>query len=506
MSHAEPLTRIHQLLARQAGSQPDAICLYEEGGGILTYAQLWQRARDAADWLAAAGVRPGHRVLMVGENCAAMIATLFGCGIIGAWPVGVNARLSAREIAAISAHAQPEVTLYTSGISAAAAAHAEAAAAQPAEAAAWGAGVHARRADAPTLPETGAPAAEVATVIYTSGTTGAPKGVMVPHRGLLHFAGVSAASRRLTPRDIGYAALPLSHIFGIATVLMATLHAGASLVLRSRFDPEDAFKALAHPGVSILQGVPTMFNRMLAAAPPRAELRAPALRYLYTGGAALDPTLKRDAERYFGIAMHHGYGITEYAGSMFITDIDAPPADCSAGYAVDGVQLRIGRPDADAPRPGEHGDILIRGPGVMLGYYRDPAQTAQALLPGGWLNTGDIGYLDDRGALYIAGRSKDLIIRSGFNVYPIEVEAVINAFPGVRLSAVVGRPTEDHNEEVIAFVEPLAGARLDTHLLMLHLRAQLAPYKRPAQIHCIDTIPTTVSGKILKQPLKERLA
>ena len=203
---------------------------------------------------------------------------------------------------------------------------------------------------------------------------------------------------------------------------------------------------------------------------------------------------------------HHGYGITEYAGSMFITDIDAPPADCSAGYAVDGVQLRIGSPDSDTPRPGERGDILISGPGVMLGYYRDPAQTAQALLPGGWLDTGDIGYLDDRGALYIAGRSKDLIIRSGFNVYPIEVEAVINAFPGVRLSAVVGRPTADHNEEVIAFVEPLAGARLDTHLLMLHLRAQLAPYKRPAQIHCIDTIPTTVSGKILKQPLKERLA
>lgn len=506
MSHSEPLARIHQLLARQAGSQPDAICLYEEGGGILTYAQLWQRAEDAARWLAAAGVKPGHRVLMVGENCAAMIAALFGCGIIGAWPVGVNARLSAREIAAISAHAQPEITLYTSGASGAAAAHADAAGAQPADAAAWGPGVRERRADSPTQPETGAPAAEVATLIYTSGTTGAPKGVMVPHRGLLHFAGVSAASRRLTPQDIGYAALPLSHIFGIATVLMATLHAGASLVLRSRFDPEDAFKALAHPGVSILQGVPTMFNRMLAAAPPRAELRAPALRYLYTGGAALDPTLKRDAERYFGIAMHHGYGITEYAGSMFITDIDAPPADCSAGYAVDGVQLRIGSPDADTPRAGERGDILIRGPGVMLGYYRDPAQTAQALLPGGWLNTGDIGYLDDRGALYIAGRSKDLIIRSGFNVYPIEVEAVINAFPGVRLSAVVGRPTEDHNEEVIAFVEPLAGARLDTHLLMLHLRAQLAPYKRPAQIHCIDTIPTTVSGKILKQPLKERLA
>lgn len=506
MSQAEPLTRIHEVLALQARQRPDAICLYEEGGATLTYAQLWRRVQDAAGWLQAQGVRPGHRVMMVGENCTAMIAALFGCGVAGAWPVGVNARLSEREVDSIRQHAQPEMLLYTTGVSTAAAAHAAAAGAVDADPAAWGPGVQAARAPVPTQAETGELAAQVATVIYTSGTTGSPKGVLVPHRGLLHFARVSAASRRLTPRDIGYAALPMSHIFGIATVLMATLHAGASLVLRSRFDAEDAFQALAQPGVSILQGVPTMFSRMLAVAPPRAELRAPALRYVYTGGAALDPTLKRDAERYFGLPMHHGYGITEYAGSMFITDIDAPRDDCAAGYAVDGVELRIGAPEAGAPQPGDRGDILIRGPGVMLGYYRDPEQTAQALLPGGWLNTGDIGFVDASGALFIAGRSKDLIIRSGFNVYPIEVESVINAFPGVRLSAVVGRNTADHNEEVIAFVEPLPGATIDTKLLMLHLRAQLAPYKRPARIIPIETIPTTVSGKILKQPLKERLA
>ncbi len=505
MSHAESITRIHDVLALQARRQPDAICLYEEGGGTLTYGQLWQRVQDTADWLRGQGVQPGHRVMMVGENCTAMIATLFGCGVAGAWPVGVNARLSAREVENIRHHAQPELVLFTSGVSTAAAAHAAAAGASDADAAVWGPGIAAARAPSATQAETGDLAGEVATVIYTSGTTGAPKGVMVPHRGLVHFARVSAASRRLTPHDIGYAALPMSHIFGIATVLMATLHAGASLVLRSRFDPQDVFKALAHPGVSILQGVPTMFSRLMAAAPPRAALRAPALRYLYTGGAALDPTQKRDAERYFGVPMHHGYGITEYAGSMFITDIDAPRDDCSAGHAVEGVELRIGSPDV-FPEPGTRGDLLIRGPGVMLGYYRDPDQTAQALLPGGWLNTGDIGYLDASGALFIAGRSKDLIIRSGFNVYPIEVESVINAFPGVRLSAVVGRDTDDHNEEVIAFVEPLPGATIDTNLLMLHLRAQLAPYKRPARIIPIETIPTTVSGKILKQPLKERLA
>jgi len=506
MLQAASLTRIHHLLAQQAGLRPDAVFLHEEGGGTLSYAQFWQRAQGVARWLETQGVQPGHRVMMVGENCGAMIAALFGCSLAGAWPVSVNARLSAREIENIRQHAQPEATLYTTGVSPSARAHAETAGASDAPAAVWGPGVQAVLADAPTAPETAGHASEVATLIYTSGTTGAPKGVMVPHRGLLHFARVSAASRRLTPHDIGYAALPMSHIFGIATVLMATVHAGASLVLRSRFDPEDAFKALACPGVSILQGVPTMFSRMMAAAPPKTALRAPALRYVYTGGAALDPTLKRDVERYFGVPMHHGYGITEYAGSMFITDMDAPRADCSAGCAVDGVELRIGTPDGGAPAPGQRGDILIRGPGVMLGYYRDPAQTAQALLPGGWLHTGDIGYVDASGALFISGRSKDLIIRSGFNVYPIEVESVINAFPGVRLSAVVGRSTADQNEEVIAFVEPLPGASLDLRLLMLHLRAQLAPYKRPAQIIPIDTIPTTVSGKILKQPLKERLA
>ncbi|MNQ53562.1 Long-chain-fatty-acid--CoA ligase [compost metagenome] len=506
MSHAESHTRIHDVLASQARRQPGAICLYEEGGGTLSYAQLWQRVQDVAGWLRDQGVHPGHRVMMVGENCSAMIAALFGCSLAGAWPVGVNARLSARETDTIRQHAQPELLLYTTGISPSAAAHADAAGAADADPAVWGPGVQAVRASRPTQAEAGELAAEVATVIYTSGTTGAPKGVMVPHRGLLHFARVSAESRRLAPHDIGYAALPMSHIFGIATVLMATLHAGASLVLRSRFDAADAFKALEHPGVSILQGVPTMFSRMMAVAPPRAELRAPALRYLYTGGAALDPTLKRDAQRYFGVPMHHGYGITEYAGSMFVTDIDAPRDDCSAGHAVDGVEIRIGSPDAGVPVPGERGGILIRGPGVMLGYYHSPEQTAQALLPGGWLDTGDIGFVDAGGALFISGRSKDLIIRSGFNVYPIEVESVINAFPGVRLSAVVGRGTADQNEEVIAFVEPLPGATIDINLLMLHLRAQLAPYKRPARIVPIDTIPTTVSGKILKQPLKERLA
>jgi acyl-CoA synthetase (AMP-forming)/AMP-acid ligase II len=141
----------------------------------------------------------------------------------------------------------------------------------------------------------------------------------------------------------------------------------------------------------------------------------------------------------------------------------------------------------------------------MRGYFRNPEQTAEALLPGGWLNTGDLGFLGEDGALFIVGRTKDLIIRSGFNVYPIEVESVINAFPGVRQSAVVGRPAADGNEEVIAFIETQPGAKLDLAALEAYLRESLAPYKRPAQIRAIETIPTTASGKLLKQPLRAML-
>lgn len=505
MTPTPSFTRIHELLQHQALRAPDAVFLYEENGATLSYGQMWHRVEQASQWLTEQGVRAGDRVAVTGENCALMIQALFACSLIKAWPVMLNARLSSREIEVILGHAQPVITLFTSHISAAAAGHARASGAQAVDETIWGHGNHWTRARSAPNEETADRVNQVATVIYTSGTTGAPKGVMVPHRGLLHFARVSATSRHLEPSDIGYAALPMSHIFGIATVLMATIQGGASLILRSKYEPQDVLRALRSPGISVLQGVPTMFTRLLAAAANEPS-DAPRLRYVYTGGAALDPTLKRDVERFFGLPMHHGYGITEYAGSMFITDINAPRQDCATGYAVDGVALRLGSPSAAAPSPGERGDIFIRGPGVMLGYYRDPVQTAKALLPGGWLSTGDIGLIDESGALFIAGRTKDLIIRSGFNVYPAEVEAVINAFPGIRLSAVVGRLEADQNEQVVAYIEAQPGVSIDIDALHAHLKTELAPYKRPAHIIPIDTLPMTVSGKILKQPLREKLA
>lgn len=504
MNPLPSFSAIHDVPAYWAAEQPEAVCLYDTSG-IVRYGELWQRVSAMAQWLDTQGVDAGDRVLVAAENCAEAVALLFACSVRGAWPIVVNARLSPRELAVIAEHAQPALRFYTVNVSDAARAHADTAAAQAVPLADFSGLRYTRAAHAPAR-ETGEHQRAVAALIYTSGTTGSPKGVMVSHRGLLHFARVSAESRSLGPDDVAFAALPLSHIFGLATVLMATLYAGASLYLRPRFDTDDVFAALADPGVTMLQGVPTMFNRILATAPERSALRAPRLRYVYTGGAPLDPSLKRDVETYFGLPLHHGYGITEYAGSLFVTREQTPRQDCSAGYAVDDVELHIGALDSPAQAPGERGDIHVRGPGVMLGYYRNPEQTALAIQPGGWLATGDIGYLAEDGALFLVGRSKDLIIRSGFNVYPIEVESVINAFPGVRQSAVLGRPEPDGNEAVVAFIEALPGQTVDHAALATYLREHLAPYKRPAQFLDVESIPTTLSGKIQKQPLRSHLA
>jgi acyl-CoA synthetase (AMP-forming)/AMP-acid ligase II len=256
----------------------------------------------------------------------------------------------------------------------------------------------------------------------------------------------------------------------------------------------------------MLQGVPTMYTRILAhVRETGAQVHAPHLRYVYTGGAPLDSQLKRDVEQLFGQPIHHGYGLTEYAGSLFITRMDAPRTDTSSGYVVDGAELRVVDVEGRDASRGQVGELWIRGPGLMRGYYRAPELTAEVMKPGGWYATGDLGRLDADGALFLVGRTKDLVIHSGFNVYPLEVEAVINTHPAVRLSAVVGRPTADGNEDVVAFVEAKHGARLDVAALREYLRERLAPYKRPAEIRVLDAIPTTASGKLLKAPLRELL-
>jgi long-chain acyl-CoA synthetase len=496
----EEIARISDIPRYWSNATPDAPALFEHGTPI-SYADLWQSIEQACRLLKQRGVQAGDRVMIVSENSCAQIALLFAVGELQAWPVIVNARLSARELEAIRTHCTPRLQVFTIAVSPDARAHAEHYHAPEIDTEMGPLCLSAT--DTTTVPESAETAAPVAALIYTSGTTGMPKGVMISHHGLLHFARVSSTSRNMGPIDVAHGVLPISHIFGLGTVLLATMYAGASLYVEPRFNPEQTLHALAAHDISILQGVPIMFTRLLAHIKEKGgPVHAPRLRYVYTGGAPLDPTLKREVEAVFGQPLHHGYGMTEYAGSLFITRIDRPRSDTSAGEIVAGAELRIVDEHGKDLPVGSPGEIWVRGPGTMLGYYRAPEVTAAALLPGGWLNTGDIGRVDADGALFIVGRTKDLIIRSGFNVYPIEVESVINSFPGVRLSAVVGRDTADRNEEVVAFVEKVPGAALDLDALHLYLKDRLSPYKRPAAIIELPAIPATASGKLLKRDLK----
>ncbi|WP_265921157.1 class I adenylate-forming enzyme family protein [Cupriavidus nantongensis] len=501
-----PLTRISDIPRHWAAHTPGHVAVIEEDRST-TYAQLWAGIGDAQRYLQAQGVGTGDRVLVVAENCLAVITLVFALAELGAWPVVVNARLSEREIEVIRAHCQPRLMLFTHAASPDALRHGVRYRAREIAPAGLGP-LMASAVDATATREPEALAHEVAALVYTSGTTGQPKGVMVTHRGLLHFAEVTVASRRMQPDDCAYAVMPISHVFGLGTLLVSTLHAGASLYLCARFNAADLTAAIRDGAITLLQGVPAMFSRILAhVRATGAPLQpSPRLRYLYTGGGPLDPTLKRDVEAVFGQPLHHGYGMTEYAGSMFVTRMDRPRADCAAGEIVPGADLQVVGPDGKPVPPGQPGELWIRGPGVMRGYYRAPELTAEALRPGGWLNTGDIGRLDDEGALFIVGRTKDLIIRSGFTVYPIEVESVLNTHPSVRVSAVIGQPAADGNEEVIAFVELREGERFDAPALQDYLVGRLSPYKRPERIVRVAAMPTTASGKLLKHQLRQSLA
>ena len=439
------------ILRRGAGAAPALV----DAGVTWTYAALRAEVARQAALLVAAGVRPGDRVMVVSENCAAQVALLFAIASVNAWIVNVNARLAPAELASIEAHCGARVVVT---IAAGVATHGA---------------VHAH-----CVPE---PDRAIAALIYTTGTTGAPKGVLLTHANLLFVAQASSTLRGVVASDRAYGVLPVSHVYGFTSVLLGTLYAGACVVLEARFTPAALLAAL--PRLTILQGVPAMYARLLEAC-PEARI-ASSLRFIYAGGSPLDPDLKLRVERAFGLPLHNGYGLTETAPTISQTRLDAPRSDSSVGFAIPGVEVKLA---------GAASELWVRGPNVMRGYYKgEPAVDVD-----GWFNTGDMARIDPDGAIFITGRTRELIIRGGFNVYPLEVETAINAHPGVALSAVVGRPLADGEEEVVAYVQPRAGCAPDLHDW---LSARLAPYKRPARIVLMAALPAAPNGKVLKHRL-----
>ena len=514
--------RISAIVRAQAARAPDAPALCEDGRS-WSYAQLALEIDVHATLLRQLGVRAGDRVMVVGENCVAQVALIFAAAELDAWSVNVNARLSSFEVDNIARHSGARRVLYTVACSPEARQHAVACGAASVHGALTAGTLTDGTLTAGTLTaatlmagplndtcavEPVAPGNEqVAALVYTTGTTGDAKGVMLTHRNLLFIASVSSALRGLSPADRAYGVLPISHVYGLASVMLGTLCAGACLVLAPRFSSDAMLRAITDDALTILQGVPAMYARLLELIGAQASSAplASQLRFIYAGGSPLDSTLKQQVEQRFGLALHNGYGMTETSPTVSQTRLDAPRADTSVGTPIPGVDVRIvhaGGADDVNVAPGETGELWVRGPNLMKGYYRAPAQTEACMRPGGWLNTGDLARQGPDGALFIVGRTKELIIRSGFNVYPQEVEAALNAHPGVRQSAVVGRAVAGGNEEVVAFVELDADHRPSVQQLRDYLAQQLSPYKRPSEIVVMATLPAEATGKILKGRLK----
>lgn len=483
------MQRIHELLSCGA---PDHRAIRDHDGQDYTYQEVQALVDTAAARLTAHGVRPGDRVMVLSENCVTYLVAVMALSRLDAWVVLVNARLTAPEVDRLAEVSGARCVIFTPEASAPARAHAERLEAQSLGALACGDLLVSPLADTAPEPVEAGPE-QVAALIYTSGTVGEPKGVMLTHGNLLFMCGCASDLRRITPQDITLAVIPGTHIFGLTSVVLSALAKGSQLIAMPRFDPDKVLSAL-EDGVTILPAVPQIFAALLKRLRD-CEVSRPlhSLRFLYAGGAPLDLGLKQRAEEAFGQPLHNGYGQTEASPGIATTRIDSPRRDSSVGLAVPGAEVRIHAPDAQGV-----GELWARGPNVMKGYYNNPEATAQALTSDGWLRTGDLARQDPDGALHIVGRLKELIVHSGFNVYPPEVEAVLTAHPAVTLAAVVGRARAG-NEDVMAFVTTHAPVTEDA--LRDWVRARAAAYKVPLRIVIAEALPQAATGKILKSKL-----
>lgn len=492
--------RVEGFLADQVAAHPNAAALGDSTGVEWSFADLDAASDALAEILSASGVQANDRVLLLSENCAAAVGVLFACWKLDAVVIPVNARQTDAELDRILAHAKPAAVLMTSEVSESAAKHAKRFGATKV------AGVFGKLHLANPMPSFPDPDLhDVAVLLYTTGTTGDPKGVMLTH-GNLRFGGMASSNlRKMKTGDVIYGVLPLTHVFGLVSVVTAASFAGVKVQQEARFSAQALYAAVMD-GVTILPAVPQMHALVMQYAKEQglAALNSPSLRYVSSGGAPLDPAWKRKAEQFYGLPLQNGFGMTETSSGASATNNVLGSSDISVGPKTPGSEIRIDDQAIGGNGAGE-GEVLVRGPHVMKGYYRNPIETAKALDADGWLRTGDLGKIDAQGHLHILGRSKELIIHGGFNVYPPEVEAALNDHPRVIQSAVIGRMVEG-DEQVLAFVQIAQGDDLAEKTLSEFVRQRLVGYKRPSRIILGTSLPAAPTGKILKHKLMDAFA
>lgn len=503
-TQASDLTNI--LLPWVAARPDDPALLTPPGDSrvTLTWSRLLGETAAARDRFIADGLSPGDRIILVAPSCPEFMAEFFGAQAAGLVVVAVNPLSTTREIDFLLADSGARLVTAHPALS------------EAAQVSASAADVPFRlvvplRTEGPEIrPDARGDVDftarvrtrdDVAALLYTSGTTGRPKGAMLTLGNLLSTVDIVGELIDVGEDDRWATGLPLFHVFGLVTVTLSALHAGVPVTLFPRWDPQAFVAALDVDRISIVSGVPTMWMSVLAEV---TEASAPALRAVSSGGAAISADVLRRFEERFAAPVVEGYGLTETSAVGTFNPLDGVRKLGSVGYAVPQMEVRVVGLDGTPVPPNEPGEVCLRGPAVMAGYWNRPEATAEVLDADGWFRTGDIGKLDEDGYLFIVDRMKELIIHGGYNVYPREVEEVLYEIPGVREAAVVGRPDERYGQQVTAVVARAAGSDLDAAEIERVTREKLAAYKIPRIIEFIDELPKGPSGKILKRALVQK--
>lgn len=343
---------------------------------------------------------------------------------------------------------------------------------------------------------------DLAVLMFTSGTAGFPKAAMLSHGNLL--ANLEQIQRHpfraQTADDVSLGVLPFFHIFGLNVVLGISLYSGGSVLTVERFDPESALEAIAKHGITTISGAPAMWAGW--AHLPGAEADAfSSVRSASSGASKLDETVRTTIVERFGLEVNEGYGLTE-ASPVVTTSMGIPAPPESIGAPLPGVRLRLIDSDGQDVLVGDAGEIRVQGPNVFQGYWQDPEATANALTEDGWLKTGDLAVVDESGFLFLVDRMKDLIIVSGFNVYPGEVESVLAEHPAIAQAAVVGVQHPHSGEAVKAYVVVAEGKAVEEDDVIAFCEQKMARYKCPQKIIFVDEIPQGLGGKVLKRELR----
>jgi long-chain acyl-CoA synthetase len=465
----------------------------------MTYRALSEASARVAGLLRKQGVGPGDRVGIMMPNVSEVPVVYYGILRAGGVVVPMNPLLKGREVA------------YYLGDSGAGPVFAWHAFAEEARAGAQQAGAELIVVDEAGFPDVLAsvrPDDEVAdrssmdtaVILYTSGTTGQPKGAELTHGNLISNTEVARTDIvRARPEDVIFGGLPLFHVFGQTVALNVAVAAGACLTLLPRFDPAHALRIIAGHRVTVFEGVPTMYVALLHQ-PDRADYDVSTLRMCISGGAALPVEVLRGFEEAFGSAVLEGYGLSETSPVASFNHPGRERKPGSIGTPIRDVEMRVvDNADHEVPQ-GEVGEIVIRGPNVMKGYWNRPDATAEAIRDG-WFHSGDLARVDEDGYFRIVDRKKDMIIRGGYNVYPREIEEILYEHPAVAEAAVIGLPHPALGEEVGAAVALKPGAAVSAEELRDYVKGQVAAYKYPRHVWMVDVLPKGPTGKIQKRDI-----